>query len=136
MMRFLKVLGLVAAIMMVSGCGGHYVLDGYIDQSQIVSSDDPNAIKVYVGEYRFNDGPGGPQSLNKSTAKGEISPWIKKALVNEIGNIAFVGGKEKADIIIETQKVEFNVGPKNVILTNINGNSLLFSTYFRTYSVL
>lgn len=45
----------MVVMLVVSGCGGHYVLDKYIDQSIAVSSDNLDAIKVYVGNYRFND---------------------------------------------------------------------------------
>ncbi|MDI6729123.1 MAG: hypothetical protein QMD44_09410 [Thermodesulfovibrionales bacterium] len=135
MKGILKVLVLVIGVMVVSGCGGHYVLDKYIDQNQIVSSNDPNAINVYVGGCKFNDGPGGPQSLNKSTAEGEISLWIKKALVEEFGKVTFVDSKQQADIAIETKKVEFNVGgwgPKNRVTSVINCKEITVVAYGKT----
>jgi hypothetical protein len=135
MFSFLKVFGLVAVVIGLMGCGGHYVMDGYIDQNQIVSSNSPDAIKVYVKKLNFNDGPGGPQSLNKSTAEGEISPWIKKAIKDEVDNVNFVDNKQHADIVIEPQRVEFNVGawgPKNLIGAMVNNQEITVVAYGKT----
>lgn len=134
MKAFLKILVLAAVVMTAAGCGGHYMMDQYIDQSAILSSNAPDAIKVYVGECRFNDGPGGPQSLNKSTAEGEISPWIKTAIKNEIENVRFVENKQSADISIEPQKVEINMGgwgAKFRLTLLINGQKIVVTAHKR-----
>ena len=101
-MRPFRILSLVIAVIGLTGCGAHYVLDKYIDQSQIVSSNNPGAIKAYVGEYRFQDGPGAKIRV----AEGEISLWNRKALKDAFGEVAFVDSKKNADITIETHKVE------------------------------
>lgn len=95
MRAILKVLMLAIAVMAVTGCGGHYALDKYIDRSQLAGSNEPNAIKVYVGKHNFNDGTGHSLQLTRSVAEGEISPWIKKSLIDVIGNIRFVDSQNR-----------------------------------------
>jgi hypothetical protein len=124
----LKVLVLVVGLMAVTGCGGHYVLDNkYIDPSQIVSSNEPDAIKVYVGEYRFNDKRGSPICLNCSRAEGEMAPWIKRAVKEYLKNIYFTDKKQDASIVIETTKISFDAdwtsAASNGYFT-VNGNPL------------
>ncbi|MEW6739978.1 MAG: hypothetical protein ACOYU2_06000 [Nitrospirota bacterium] len=134
MMRFLKVLGLVVVVVIVSGCGAHYVLDGYIDQSQIVSSNDSDAIKVYVGEYRFNDEPGHKFRIGHRSAEGEISPWIKQAIKKEFGKVNFVDDKAHSDVAIETKRVEFNAGWNGIhtrITSNVNNKMFIVDLYAR-----
>lgn len=128
----MKILGLAAVVMVVSGCGGHYVMDSHIDPGQIAGVDSPDAIKVYVGQCSFNDGAGLSFALNYSSAEGEISPWIKKSIVDVIGNIKFVDDPKDADIVIATKKVEFSVaawGVRTIITSDINKNEMKAISY-------
>jgi len=94
-----KVLGLVVGIMAVmtmTGCIRHHVMDAsnFIDMAQIKSSKSPDAVKVYVGKLDFK---GGSVYITK---EGELSPWLKKGVVDAIKDISFVDSPRIADIAI------------------------------------
>lgn len=138
MIRFLRVLVLVVVMVTaiaMGGCAVYYKVDNFIDPDQIRSSNKPDAVKVYVGKYRFSDGPGGPLTIGKTIFEGEMSLWIKKALLDEISNINFVEDKKNANIIIEPQNVSIDkgaLGGKFKLSVVVNGQNIKIITQMKT----
>lgn len=118
---------LVAIITVIAGCGGHYVMQtDYQERPEA-----PGALRVYVEDYNFSDGPGHSLQLNRSVAEGNYATWLRKAL-SERG-AAIVRGKEMAQVVVIIKKVEFNaalVGNTHVVSLLVN-DSPYVAEYYR-----
>jgi hypothetical protein len=119
----LKVLVLVAVTIAMAGCVRHYAMDAanYIDMTRIASSKNPDAVKVYVGNLRFK----GSSGFGNITAEGEISPWLKKGIVDALKDVSFVDNPQIADITIIP--VEYNFAWTTItstLLLDLNGKQV------------
>jgi len=123
MINVLKVLVLVIMTTMTTGCIAHYKMDAanFIDITRIESSKSPDAVKVYVGNYRFK----GSSGFGNITAQGEISPWLKKGVVDVLKDVSFVDNPRIADIVIVP--VEYNYAwaiITSTLLLELNGKQV------------
>jgi hypothetical protein len=126
MKALLKVLVLVVITITMTSCA-HYVMDAanYIDMTHIASSNNPTAVKVYVGNYRFKGGSG----FGNITAEGELSPWLKKGVANALKDVSFVDNPQIADITIIP--VEYNYTHaflRSTLLLDLNGKQVKLIT--------
>ena len=123
MINVLKVLVLVIMTTMTTGCIAHYKMDAanFIDITRIASSKSPDAVKVYVGNYRFKGG----LILGNITAQGEISPWLKKGVVDALKDVSFVDNPRIADIVIvPVEYVYTHAWLESALLLDLNGKQV------------
>jgi hypothetical protein len=136
MTRFLKVLGLVTIVVTitVTGCA-HYVMDAanYIDITKNAGYSSPNAVKVYVGKLHFK----GSSGFGNISAEGNMSPWLKKGVVDALKDVAFVDNPQIADVTIIPIEYDYthafvrstvllDLNSKRVKLIVVHNNQLRF----------
>jgi hypothetical protein len=101
----LKVLVLVVVAVVVSGCAttGYRKVDVTPMNYQPLTSD--KEIRVYIKPYKYDTCTGGAIAIWRYCGKGEISDFIRPALI--ASNIPIAGTEQDGNVVIKTLDVEY-----------------------------
>jgi hypothetical protein len=132
MKGILRILLLMAVVTGMVGCAT-YRLESGATQAELAGSTAPEAIPIYVGTLSFSKG----WEL-RTHAEAELSPFLKKAVLESNVNARFVNSKNDAKIIIDLIELGFHPWHRTTTLAvKINGHDMTAeSAHERAYITL